>query len=40
MGSQAQFRGFDHVIAHFTQCAQQNDLQKEHLVIKVRIYIS
>ena len=40
MGSQTQFWGFDHVIAHFTHCTQQNDPQKEHLVIKVRISIS
>ena len=40
MGSQAQFWGFDHVIANCTQCAQQNDPQKEHLVIKIRNYIS
>ena len=38
MGSQAKF--FDHIIAHFTQCTQQKDLQKKHLVIKVRISIS
>ena len=36
MESQAEFWGFDRVIAHFTQCAQQNDLQKVYLVIKVR----
>ena len=34
------FWGFDQVIAYFTQYAQQNDPQKEHLVIKVRISIS
>ena len=33
MGSQAKLWGFHHVIAHFTQCTQQNDLQKENLVI-------
>ena len=45
MGSQAKFWGFDLVIAHFTQYAQQNDLperafgdksKKKHLLTQLK----